>query len=230
MAVKNHVRMSMIGSLPGNEMFSFGIALGRSSLPDLSVLLEPNDTVWNDLRDDAVEFFSNSGLSNRARLLRIKFAPIGTDGRYTGPAVEREADSVNNGVPGSNALNQVPNQIALAVTLHTTADLGRVKGRFYLPCPSAPVQADGRIEESWRDTVETAAATFITNVNNQPGLDVLDLKAVVASSGRRNEDGSVRIGPENHPVTAVSVGRTLDTIRRRRNKLSEFRGTVTTVS
>jgi hypothetical protein len=120
--------------------------------------------------------------------------------------------------------------VSLAVTLHSVGDLGRVKGRFYVPTLGLGVGNDGRIGEGIRDTLETNAQTFINNVNNQPGIDVLGIAATIASSGRRNADGSVKFPPKNWAVSAVSVGRVPDTIRSRRNKLNELRGTASPVS
>jgi hypothetical protein len=220
------------GTLPGGEIFSFGIALGRPGLIDggaAVLLLDPNDTVWGDVRDDVEAYWQSVPIASGARLMNVRIAPIGGDGKYSGPAVDKPVNGAT-GRAGNWTGSTVPNQIALAATLHSAADLGRVKGRFYLPLPGAPVGADGRIGEGDRDSYETAASNFVNNLGNQPGLDVLDLRPVIASQGRRNSDGSVKIGPANHVVTAVSVGRTLDTVRRRRNSLSEFRGTPTAVS
>lgn len=229
MTYRPHVLMTCHGTLPGSEIFSFGIALGRADPLDNDWLdnaaFQPDATVWDDLRDDCAAFFSGAEISPRAVLTTVKFAWIGANGRYTKSPVERAVGG-GSGVPGGGTgTAHPPNQVACAVTLHTGADLGRVKGRFYLPMPMQPAGTDGRMSEPGRDLYESQAQTFINNINNQPGLDVLDIRVVVASQGRKNLDGSVRLAHDNHLVNAVSVGRTLDTIRRRRNKVTELRGT-----
>lgn len=234
MAFRPHIRCTALGTLPGGEIFSFGVSLGRPGDSDefegvISAFLDPNAAVYDDIASDFADYWLALQISGRAKLLSVKMAPIGTDGRYSGPSQERLINGAGGGYTGVSAVHH-PNQVSLAVTLHSASDLGRVKGRFYLPMPGAVVAADGKISEADRDAYETASATFVTNLNNQPGLDVLDLKVVVASQGRRNSDGSIRVPVRNHIVNQVSVGRVLDTQRRRRNKVTELRGTPTGVS
>lgn len=234
MAYEPHIRMTAIGTLPGDEIFNFSLNLGRED-PDGPALwtpfggLQPNDAVWQDMADDLSTYWASSWVSSRATLRSVKFASIGADGKYAAAPIEK-AIGGPSGTPGPTATNAHPNQVAMAVTLHTPADLGRVKGRYYLPMPAFAVETDGRVSEGNRDAMETAAQTFINNLNNQPGIDVLDIRVIVASQGRRNSDGSVKLPPGNHIVNAVSVGRTFDTVRRRRNKVTEMRGTASEVS
>jgi hypothetical protein len=227
---EKHVRATAYGTLAGPEIFSFGISLGRNfGAPALSDALEPNNAVWQDMADDFQTFWQAIAIHNSAKLMGVKFAPIGTDGKYSGPSIERTLGGTT-GIAGVTSTPRHANQVALAVTMHAVEDLGRVKGRFYLPVPGYAVGTDGRISEADRDSVETAAKQFLDNINNQPGLDVLDMRTVIASAGRKNPDGSEKFSPRNFEVTSVSVGRTLDTIRRRRNKLTEYRGAATSLA
>jgi hypothetical protein len=232
MAFEPHIRISALGTRPGNEIFSWGISMARGGGGGFAgPFLDPNNTVWNDLRDDVAAYWATTPCSARAVLRKVKFANIAADGTYASSPIEKPVGGAA-GTPGpvveSGAFR--PNQVALAITLHTTADLGRVKGRFYLPLPGNALDVDGLISAPQAEAQEAAAVTFVNNMANQPGADVLDLQVVVASQGRRNRDGTVRIGPANHPVTAVSCGRVLDTQRRRRSKLLELRGTPGTVT
>jgi len=173
--------------------------------------------VWTDLTNDAKAWFARpaTAIGTNARLRKVKFASIGADGRYTGAPVEKDAGNITGG--GNSGL---PFQVACAVTFHTAGDLNRVKGRIYQPAPAlATDNATGLVAVAAVDGVRNSMDTFLEAIGNQPGADVLDLRAVVASQGRRNKDGSMRTAPANHAITAVSCGRTLDTIRRRRNKL-----------
>lgn len=182
--------------------------------------------MWADLTNDARVFFASAGagIHPDATLNMVKFAAIGADGKYTKAPVERAPSGARIGAGGGTGSVRPANQVALAVTLLTAGDLGRVKGRFYVPVPAFAVTAEGRYSVAAAQGVATAAQTFLNAVNNQPGLDVLGLQAVVASQGRRNKDGSVRTPARNHVVTGVKVGRTPDTIRTRRNKVSEAYG------
>lgn len=230
MAYVPHIRMSMIGRLGGAggpEIFSMNLALaedgGGSPVWDGGGL-GPNDDVWDDLAQDCVAWFARplTGIHSEAVLQMVKFAFIGADGKYTRAAVERPVNQPG----GQGNLQRPPNQVARAVTLHTAGDLNRIKGRFYVPLPAFGIQADGRWLAADADAMEGSDQTFINALNNQPGIDVLDIGVVVASQGRRDQFGALRVQPGNHRVTAVSMGRTPDTIRRRRNALAEGRTSV----
>ncbi len=218
-----HYRISMLGKLGnggvGPEIFSCNISLGRTDQAPVGAALDPNATIWTDIANDCAAWFgrATSYISSHARLTMVKVAPIGANGLYTGVPAERVKDT-----PGAFTAAPPPFQTAYAVTLKTAGDLNRVKGRFYAPIPIFTVGVDGMISVAGAEDAEASAATLINAINNQPGIDVLGLNTVVASQGRRNPDGSLRVQPANHLVTGVSVGRTLDTIRRRRNKLREF--------
>lgn len=225
-----HLRVSMAGTLPGPEIFSMSLSMAFVDVEPWENLLqlEPNDTQWDDIVADCVAFFgrAGTGITTDAVLKTVKIARIGANGLYAAPIVERAANQPG-GQSQYDALARKPNQVALAVTLHTDADLGRVKGRFYLPSPYWGVGDDGRITSANAESTETSVATLLNDLANEPGIDVLNLKPVVASQGRTRNNVQV-LPPGNHEVTGVSVGRTLDTVRRRRNKVPEGR-TVTSL-
>lgn len=223
---ESHLRVTMSGTLPGGEIFSMGVAMANPVAADDAITqwigLGPNANVHTDIANDCAAFFSRgtTGILASARLKRVVIAPIGNDGRYSGVAAERLVD-VPGGVAIADTAQRTPNAQALAVTLHTEGDLNRVKGRFYLPTPGFYIQDDGRLSQADVNACLSSSETFLEALANQPGYDILNLVPVVASSGRRNKDGSVRLGPNNYRVTAVSVGRVPDVVRRRRNKQLE---------
>jgi hypothetical protein len=230
--------MTMFGFLGGEtgpEIWSCSIALAKGpEEANLSELFnaQPNNTVWTDLSNDCQIWFSRpqSRIKPWARLRGVKFAAIGADGRYTGPPIERDAFNTPGGGSGSLGASSHPYQVALATTFHTSGDLGRLKGRIYQPAPDIPSSgATGQIAIEAADEVRGSMDQFLEAIGNQPGADVLDLRAVVASQGRRNPDGSQRTPPQNVAITGVSVGRVLDTIRSRRNKITD-KGTLVPVS
>jgi hypothetical protein len=92
MAYDAHYRVTAIGKIGGStgpEMFTFGFALARFDNGVLSPLLDPNDTVWDDVADDVRDFFAATPIHPDAQLQVVKIAPIGEDGLYTGPPVEK---------------------------------------------------------------------------------------------------------------------------------------------
>lgn len=228
MAFDPHWRMTLTAILGGTgvagpEQAQVNINLGKDTTQGVwdGQGLDPNDTVWDDMATDAQAFWADpgAGISPKARLVSVKIAPIGSDGKYLDvPAIRDFAP-----VAGGGEERFVPFQTALAVTLMTDGGLSRVKGRFYLPMPCFYTGENGQISEADRDGVETAAATFLSNVANQPGIDVLDIGPVVASQGRESPPAP----PTNYPVTHVRVGRVIDVIRSRRSHLDELPGTAT---
>lgn len=216
-----HFKVSMIGRLggvTGPEMFSCSFSLAEGENLGL-VPWQPNDAVWQDVANDCAAWFSRptSWIHGDAVLQLVKVAPIGANGKYT--AAPREV--VVNAAGGAVGAGRPHNQDAYVVTLGTDADLGRVKGRFYAPLPCWGVSSDGRITESQAEDAEASALTLINAINNQPGIDVLDLRVMVASQGRHDRFGVQTLPPGNHEVKRVAVGRVVDTQRRRRNKLLE---------
>lgn len=227
-----HFRLTLSGDMPGGEIFSCNLSLRQAaSGTDFAALMggAPNDTVWDDIAADCSTFWGSAGahINNACVLKRVTIAEINEEGRYAQPAIERAVNTPGEWVAGSYS-EMKPNSLAVKVTLHTAADLGRVKGGFYIPMVGYPIQGDGLYLAADAEAIEGAAETFINNLGNQPGLDALDIRVVVASQGRFNYDSngnrtSTRVPPGNHDVTAVSVGRRPDVQRRRANRLPELR-------
>lgn len=221
-----HIRMTMLGFLgnsPGAEQWSAGVSLAPIDPAPLAAFLDlqPNNDVFADWRDECVAWFTrvDSYVRSNARLQRVKFAFIGQDGKYLKEPVELDAGSVQGG-EGFAAI--LPFQSAVAITLGTDGDLSRVKGRFYSPSPALPIDPNtGQFPVANQTAMRNSADTFLTNLGNQPGADVLDFRVVVASQGRHNKNGTVKLPPANHVVTRVNVGRVVDTIRSRRTSLNE---------
>jgi hypothetical protein len=236
-----HLRLAWGGSLgTSGEIWSNSLALephtgtwqsvvtGGLQLAALTAyLVDFQSTSWEDMHADVAAFCTDAGVRGTAlsRLKYVKLAAIGADGRYAGAPLEAAYD-VPMGVPDD--AYQPPYQIARKVTLETDGDLGRIKGGFFLPAPQlasgfgfdAPSDLwDVTTTESVRDHV----VTFLNNLANEPGLDDQDLRPCVASQGRHNKNGTVRVGPSNPEVVRVNVGRRPDVIRRRANKRTEAR-------
>jgi len=107
----------------------------------------------------------------------------------------------------------VPLQNTVVVTLHTAAAGPTGKGRFYIPTPVVgTLGQDGRMSTGARDAITTAAVGFIQAVNTAANLMDANSKVVVASGGSITKG----IPAALRTVTGVSVGRVVDTQRRRR--------------
>lgn len=147
-----------------------------------------------------------------ARLSSVKVNRIGPDGRYV-DALARETVLTPLAGPGSV---RMPPQLACAATLrgpNPRAKAGR--GRMYFPPSSwfaSSLGTDGRISSTAATNHANGVVGLLQDLN-----DVYLSAGVVAVAGIASKAGTGAF----QPVVQVTVGRVLDTIRSRRNKLDE---------
>jgi hypothetical protein len=204
-----HLRLTASGDLYGGaEKFSFGVNLNINGGPAANLNID--DGQFADIVTDTVNFFqrSGTGVISRAVLREVKVASIGALGTYT-------ADPKISGIlaaPGFDVTGNVkpPAQTSLAVSLNTARRGATGRGRFYLPLPGGAVGDDGLYTDVYRDNVAASVKQWLDDLNNEPNVDVLGLRVIVASSKGYNTD-----------VTGVRVGRVPDTMRSRRRSLNE---------
>lgn len=197
------LRLVVSGTIAnGAEQFSYGLSL----INDFGTGTPPTEVPQGVI--DAVTDFHSLGtvMAGTSRVNLIKLNEIGTDGRYTSndETVLHELDPP----VGPSGGNNHPPQVALAVSLMTDRARGRAaRGRFYIPVGPA-VALDGRLSTGNRDTILTAAYTFVSAINSAvPGYDV----GIVSNIGSGAQAA----------VTKIRVGRALDTLRSRRRSLEE---------
>lgn len=200
--VQNHLRLVAQGTLGTAEIFSFGLHLIATP-----VAAAPTE-VPDEVVDAFATFFDSGLMGSNAKLTTLKLNEIGTDGRYVGESTVLY-DYPAPGV-GSNSAYKYPLQVSLAVGLTTSRSRGRAsKGRFYLPSPVQPLENEnGYISATSAQGVMTATKTLLLALND--ALDPWQV-GLVSNLGGGNQA----------TVTGVRVGRVLDTIRSRRNKLEE---------
>lgn len=111
---------------------------------------------------------------------------------------------------------QIPNQLTQAITLHSDVSRGRgSKGRFYPPSSfmstggTTNIGADGRISAANAKATADSAQELISELNAAAS----SFNAVVWS----------QLAQQARAVEKVSVGRVVDTQRRRRSSLDEDR-------
>lgn len=210
MPFKPHIRCTAIGSLgtASLEQFSYSLNIGSVDMPLPG--LGPNTAFFDDIAEDFRQFHGSigAGIHAAATLKEVKFASINALGKYNeDPYVVNVVDTQGGGQGG--ALR--PPQVALAVSLMTARRGASGRGRFYIPLPSMNLSvADLTIAADQADLVQASAAALVNNINNAPGIDVLGLQVIVASTKGFNTE-----------VTGVRVGRVMDTIRSRRNAIPE---------
>lgn len=203
-----HLYLQWGGKLPGNEQWSCGLRIkslsGAIATPtDQNAMITGMKTAIQAFHVRAGSFIGSSAL-----LSFVKLNTITTAGVY---GVDTTTQQVVADVAGGGGSTIIPNQVALAVTTETGFSRGAAhRGRFYLPMPSMAVQSDGTILSADATSVKTSCGTLLT------ALNAVNANFKVAIFSRKSG------APANRQVTGFSVGRVLDTQRRRRRSLAEL--------
>lgn len=229
------------------EEFSFGLRLAKGPQlgetmggvgtypPTIEVGMSDPFTeaqVWTYLTDVAVPavraLIATARISSSIYVTKIsanimKDAP-GPSARYENLVPIEVVPGVTSGVlalQGGGGAGQAevhPPQIALAVSLQTAVPRGpAARGRFYLPGVVCQLDSTWRMPTSLRTTWLTALQTYLRALTVDAGLtgQTRDVWYPVVVSPGGGLQGTIR------PITGVRLGRTLDTIQRRRYSLAE---------
>ena len=196
-------RLVFSGTLYTTEQWSCGLTLAHVGLGDGT---QPS-SVSAPIIAAAETFFGKSFIGPDAALTTIKYNMIDVHGKYADTTLSTRWDA-STPLPGGGTVHAWP-QISLAVSLMTAHARGLAHtGRFYLPEFVAATDSSGRITEGQAEAIAADVTTFLNAVND----DNSDYRVAIVSQ--------VAAGAQNN-VTHVRVGRVVDTIRSRRNKLVE---------
>lgn len=220
MPVPQHALLAFGGTLNGAEEWTNTLRM----VPNSGIDWDGLEDVVEDLLDQAVTdlsaFFATSSFATALKLTWVKLNLIDTDGTYRNKALTHRRD-LATAVSGT-ATQSHPPQVSLVATLLTDAQRGIAsKGRIYLAGLAQNATqvgaTDGLIAASQATAYATQVATLITNLNNWEGLDAVagGLDVSIVSDGGRS------LVPTERKVTAVKVGRVLDTQQRRRRDFAE---------
>ncbi len=220
-----HARVVMSGTIGGDfaEIFSMSFSVGEDTTASISPGFNMSAARVDDLVADISGWFSgvDTRIAAVARLRQVKVSNINALGKVVGEVQKRDVNVAGASLAGSCG----PWQVAQKVTLNTDGDFKKVRGGFYVPCPDL-TELDRGVN-LWSATSiansQLRLDQFVEAVNNQPNLDEAGFEMVVASQGRRNPDGTLRIQPANYRVQSVSIGRRPDVVRRRGNAVGEAR-------
>lgn len=207
--IGQHLYLQWGGKLPGNEQWSCGLRMStRNSGPWVP---EDAATMITAAKTAIQAFHVRVGtmISPKALLSFVKLNMIEPDGTYS---LDTTNQQVLADIPGTGTDFGMPNQIALAVSTETGFSRGPAhRGRFFLPIPGIQVNTDGLINAVDATAVKTSCGTLLT------ALNAINTKYGVAVHSRKL--GS----PTQRMITGFTVGRVLDTQRRRRRSLLETR-------
>lgn len=203
-----HVYVQWGGKLPGGESWSCGVRMAKIS----GGAAEVSAGMLTGYKNAIQTFHSAAGtkVNINAKLSFVKANAISVDGHYSLNVTNEALVADVGGGVNTNPIH--PNQIALAVSLTTGFSRGPAhRGRFFLPLPQSLSDSEtGLIPADEATSVKGTAATWLAAMN------AVDADYQVAVFSRKSGAATHRL------VTGVSVGRALDTQRRRRRKLTEL--------
>jgi hypothetical protein len=210
-------RLVLIGSLYSDI---FNVTL--SMVPGLSGTMPAVTTeLAEDVRTFVEGWFNNPlsvsapfgcGFTDQAILTSIKLNRIGTDGHYQDPVSVEVPTS--EPFAGSSS-NHPPAQLSVVATLRGAAPRALAgKGRMFLPPNhfSGAVGADGRITDANAQQYGDGVLALIYGLNDVYLTNSINSVVGIASKTRTGAFQS---------VTEVTIGKTVDTMRSRRNKIPE---------
>nr|CRY95982.1 hypothetical protein [uncultured prokaryote] len=195
------------------DEWSCGIRVGRvaDGFPDLIA----SQVLAADAAGDWKKFFGTStiGIGSNTFFDYVRLYTIGTDGKAEGEIFEAEPEG---GPTAGRDAPSLPLQCSTVVTFDTVTRSRPRYGRIFVPTTGNDVGGAGRMSTSVQGNLLTAATTLVNDLNNLPGADVGDdvrahIVSVVSSVG----EGGIK------PVLRVRVGDVVDTMRSRRNSLTE---------
>jgi hypothetical protein len=223
-----HTLLSFGGALYDQEQWTCGLRMKKGTR---AFGIGPGGGTWEQALTDVVAdlrtFFASSLFNTSTKIDWVKINDIDEQGHYQDKSTTHVrllsgTSGANAQIKGTSTVLVAP-QLSLAVSLLTDRDRGvGSRGRIFLPCPvvcATSIGSDGRLVENAVAATSPLAASFKTllnNLNNWPGPDASDTEVAVATQGGRSDPQ-----PANVKVTAFRIGRVIDTMRSRRNALSE---------
>jgi hypothetical protein len=159
------------------------------------------ETWWNSLST----FHAES-----RRMTGFKWNAIGPDGKFADPSLPNTYQFATplKGTSGNQLV--MPLQIAAVVTTRTGRKGKSYNGRIYTPGPVSS-QAGPYWDPTYMQTLKAVTANLLTDLNQD--VSGTGTRACIVSNA--GNPGPVTL------ITHVTVGRVPDTVRRRRNALTE---------
>jgi hypothetical protein len=205
----SYVRVSIMGTTPGNEVWSIN--------PVFDPTGEFGSTVNQDFLDAAANAIA--ALTPGAGLVGL----LGTSLTLSGCRVEVRDDSTDDllaisvqqraaPLAGSGTPSRGPNS-ALVISLRTNTPGGSGRGRLYWPCISGAVDTTLRMSSAAVNSAVTAMASYLHSMEDAlaTAFPTIGFDLAVRS----------RLTHTTPHVNKLMVGNVIDTQRRRRDKLIE---------
>lgn len=171
---------------------------------DAAVQVDLCEDFWTFL--NAVKAYTSTGFNWTS----CKIAPILVDGKYGAPSSVYTFTSPLAGTGTESG--QLPPENALAVSLRAPILGRRGRGRMFLPAMAGAITTAGVVGATPRNTIKTALVTFVTDLNNLPGIDWPYRPSVCVSSA----GAATAVRPSE-----VRIGSFMDVQRRRGDQVVE---------
>ena len=211
-------RLVMIGDLY-TDVFNMSLSIvpnGGTGMPAVT------DALLADVAADVGAWFPKSqqlslggglSISGSAKLTSIKLNRINSAGHYQDPGTKEHVYPTP--IPGVSSSTTIAPQLSIAATLRGANERALAgRGRFYPPITlsSSAVASDGRLAVTATQYYAYGVMSLINAINDSYlSAGVNALVGIASRSGA----GAFQ------SVQKVSVGRVVDTMRSRRNKLAE---------
>jgi hypothetical protein len=212
----NSVLITYGGSLMDVETWSIRLrAWSTVPVSDAALVAGIAGTAADFFTDASAQIaVSDLKVNSQATLDFVKVAAIDTDGHY---ALESDADlhSVAPGTGAGGGGSAFAAQLCTVMTFLTVAHRGHAsKGRVFLPsADQSSLESDGQMSVAVTEDMRDA---FLGWLNNANGI----LSSAFSASMRLGVLSNVGAG-RAHQTTDLTVGRIIDTQRRRRRSLDE---------
>lgn len=212
---KKRLRLTVHGTCYG-EQISFGVSARGDDQFVLFDLASANSFL-GQAEPDTQTFLTSVGpyLGNAVQWQGIKVRYYDSSGVMQTLA-ERTFATPVNGTNGSI----MPGYVACCVTTLSDTPGRRGRGRFYLPITTSYGLNGSRLSASAIATIQGAAKTWLSNLDNAPGFDAL-------VSGFKTVIYSNVLNGATYDIKRVRVGDVLDLQRRRYNEQIETYSTGT---
>lgn len=218
---RQHAVLQWGGTLPGSEIWSCSMRMGGPVTGDGGISFPTHSDLAGWLAGyvkDALAAWmlrNTSFVSSACKMTYAKLNAVDQNGHYLDPTTNVYYWPTPVSGAGANP-PQYPQQCSWAISLATGLQRGPAhRGRFYSPMPTPLLDnVTGLVSTANALSAATSAAQLVVALGDTPGLDsAFPWKVLVMS--KTGATGAT------HPVTAVEVGRVIDTQVRRRNALVE---------
>lgn len=212
------VRVTVEGDFPTGTAkdiwrTTFKIPHGGAGVPDSATLL----AFLTDLAPIVSAYHANTsvGAGSVCVLKSLSAANIGTDGKYLGGNLQETVRYTLPSIVTGSGNTIHPWSTAMCISMKSVIARGRgSRGRMYWPATSIPITAgEGLVSVTVVEAMAAAAKTMIDGINGKAATRL-------GANSHVSLMSQLGTGTEG-TVTAVSVGRRVDHMESRENKLGE---------